>query len=60
MRAPFQVLVIPYKKVKDDVLYAIFLRNDMKVWQFISGGGEDNELPIEAAKREALDRKSVV
>ena len=53
MRAPFQVLVIPYKIINKKILYGIFLRSDMKVWQAISGGGEDNETPIEAATREA-------
>ena len=51
MRAPFQVLVIPYKIINNEILYGIFLRSDMKVWQTISGGGEDDESPIEAAKR---------
>ena len=46
MRAPFQVLVIPYKIINNEILYGIFLRSDMKVWQAISGGGEDNETPI--------------
>lgn len=31
MRAPFQVLVIPYKIINNEILYGIFLRSDMKV-----------------------------
>ena len=59
MRAPFQVLVIPYKIINKKILYGIFLRSDMKVWQAISGGGEDNETPIEAAKREANEEAGI-
>jgi len=64
MRAPFQVLVIPFVKEKDKYYYAIFKRRDLNIWQFIAGGGEGNETPIEAAKREAheeagIDRKSL-
>lgn len=59
MRAPFQVLVIPYKKQEDEILYGVFLRSDLKFWQFISGGGEDSELPLEAAKREAFEEANI-
>lgn len=59
MRAPFQVLVIPYKKQKDEILYGVFLRSDLKLWQFIAGGGEDSEKPIEAAKREAFEEANI-
>lgn len=59
MRAPFQVLVIPYKIINNEILYGIFLRSDMKVWQTISGGGEDDESPIEAAKREANEEAGI-
>ena len=59
MRAPFQVLVIPYKIIENDILYGIFLRKDMKIWQVISGGGEDDEIPIEAARREANEEANI-
>lgn len=59
MRAPFQVLVIPYKFVENDILYGIFLRKDMKIWQAISGGGEDSETPIEAARRESNEEANI-
>lgn len=59
MRAPFQVLVIPYKIINDEILYGIFLRSDMKVWQAISGGGEDEETPMDAAKREANEEAGI-
>ncbi|MBT9692874.1 NUDIX hydrolase [Eubacterium ventriosum] len=42
-RAKYQVLVIPYHIENGNVKYCIFKRNDMKVWQFIAGGGEDED-----------------
>lgn len=44
-RAPFQVLIIPYIVDKGEIKYGIFKRSDRDVWQFISGGGEENETP---------------
>lgn len=51
MRAPFQVLAIPYRK-ENEYLFCVFHRADFDQWQFVSGGGEDNETPKEAAIRE--------
>lgn len=51
-RAPFQVLVYPYRKLNNYYEYAIFLRSDKGIWQTVAGGGEDNETPLEAARRE--------
>jgi dihydroneopterin triphosphate diphosphatase len=54
-RAPFQVLVFPYKRSPaGGIQYAIFSRADYPCWQGISGGGEGDESPLEAAKRETL------
>lgn len=57
MRAPFQVIVFPYRVIKPDVIeYAIFYRRTLRYgdfWQAISGGGEDDENPLQAARREA-------
>lgn len=47
-----QVLVIPYKMINGKAEYCIFKRSDALYWQFIAGGGEDKETPLEAAKRE--------
>lgn len=63
MRAPYQILVIPFIREGEKYYYAIFKRKDLNIWQFIAGGGEGDETPIEAAKREAyeeagIDRKS--
>jgi len=34
-------------------------RADAGYWQAIAGGGEDNEIPIEAAKREAFEEAGI-
>ncbi|MBU5426845.1 NUDIX domain-containing protein [Tissierella pigra] len=58
-RAKFQVLVIPYVIQDKQIKYCTFLREDMNIWQFIAGGGEDDETPIEAAKREANEEADI-
>ena len=60
-RAPFQVLVLPYKiGPKNTHRYAIFSRRDSKnCWQGIAGGGESNESPRAAAKREAYEEAGI-
>ena len=56
-RAQYQVLVIPYYMENDSVQYCIFERRDMGIWQFIAGGGEDEDAIILAsAQREAEGR----
>lgn len=62
-RLPFQVLVFPYHLVEDvSVEYAVFLRNQERggFWQAISGGGQDQETPLEAAKREAFEEAGIL
>ena len=59
-RAPFQVLVFPYRSLRGTSFeYAVFRRADLGFWQGISGGGEDAETPLEAAKREALEEGGI-
>lgn len=59
MRQPYQTLIFPYKREKEEVKYAIFLRRDMKVWQGICGGGENEETIIETAKRECFEEAGI-
>lgn len=59
MRAPFQVLVIPYRLIQSEPQFCIFRRADQNQYQFIAGGGEDNETPIQAAKREAFEEGGI-
>lgn len=59
-RAAFQVLVIPYQKVNNKFFYCIFKRSDeAECWQWIAGGGEDNETPEEAAIRESFEEATI-
>ncbi len=54
-RAPFQVLILPFRfSSNGEFETAVFKRqpDDGDFWQFVSGGGEDDESPLEAALRE--------
>ncbi|MEK7474194.1 MAG: NUDIX pyrophosphatase [Candidatus Coatesbacteria bacterium] len=56
MRAPFQILVLPFRSSPNGGLeFAAFRCADSEFWQFIAGGGEDQESPLQAAKREARE-----
>jgi dATP pyrophosphohydrolase len=60
-RAPFQVLVYPYRKTQDGHFeYALLKRADQGFWQAIAGGGEDEETPLEAAKRETYEESGIL
>lgn len=59
MREPYQILSIPYRIVDGTLLFCIFRRADSSYWQFIAGGGENGETPIEAAKRETIEEMGV-
>ena len=55
-RAPFQVLLIPYRNSADGSLeYCLLKRTDMGIWQFVAGGGETGETYHETAKRELVE-----
>ncbi len=59
-RAPFQVLVYPYHKTAAGQLeYALMKRADEGYWQAIAGGGEDDETPLEAARRETFEESGI-
>jgi len=60
-RAPFQVLVFPYHRREDgEFVYAVFRRgDDGTAWQAIAGGGEDDESPMAAARREAWEEAGI-
>ncbi len=60
MRAPYQILTILYKRENNRILYSIFYRNSHPIWQFISGGGENNEDPVETVIREINEETSLV
>lgn len=59
-RAKYQVLVIPYCIDNGKVQFCLFRRCDIDVWQFIAGGGEDEDISIiESAKREAFEEAGI-
>lgn len=59
-RAPFQVLVYPYRKVQDDRYeFALLKRADAGYWQGVAGGGEEGETPLQAAEREACEEAGI-
>jgi dATP pyrophosphohydrolase len=59
MRAPFQILVIPFRHTADGVEFAVLKRSDEGYWQFVAGGGEDGESLIQSAERETTEEIGV-
>ena len=60
MRAPFNVLVIPFcRAAGDETLYCVLRRADAGFWQWVAGGGEDEESPVETAIRETIEETGV-
>ena len=59
-RAPFNVAVYPYRKIGEgEFEYALLKRADAGFWQGVSGGGEDDETPIETARRETFEETGI-
>lgn len=59
-RAPLQTLVILHRRRVDRFReFAVFLRADSDVWQFVSGGAEEEESPEQAARRELLEETGI-
>ena len=59
MRAPFQILAIPYRMRDGQLQFCVLHRADFDQWQFIAGGGEDDETPIQATKREIYEEGGI-
>lgn len=60
MRAPFNVLVIPFCRASgSETLYCVLQRADAGFWQWVAGGGEDGETPVEAAVRETREETGI-
>lgn len=59
-RAPFQVLIIPYRPSSSGGWeYLLLRRADAGYWQPVAGGGEDGESQEEAARREAWEEAGI-
>jgi dATP pyrophosphohydrolase len=54
-RAPFNVLVLIYRRDGDSLRYALLQRADAGYWHTVSGGAEDDETPLQAARREMYE-----
>ena len=59
MRAPFQILAVPYRFIENELYFCVFRRAGSNLWQFIAGGGENNEKPADAALREIKEEAGV-
>lgn len=59
MRAPFQVLVIPFRRTAAGLEFAVLKRRDDEHWQFVAGGGEEGETPLQAAERETKEEVGI-
>lgn len=57
-RAPFQVLVIPYRR-GDAFEFAAFRRAGEGYWQFVAGGGNKGEDAEAAALRETMEEAGI-
>ncbi len=59
-RAPFQVLVFPFRKNQSGQFeFALLKRAVERFWQGVSGGGEGEEVPLEAAIRETFEETGI-
>jgi len=54
-RAPYQVLVMPFRRSAGSWEFAALRRADDGSWQGVAGGGEGGEIPAEAALREVKE-----
>lgn len=59
-RVPYQTFVFPYRRnAGGEIEFAIFSRAEYPCWQGTTAGGEDEQTPLEAARRECLDEAGI-
>jgi dATP pyrophosphohydrolase len=60
-RAPLNVLVLLFRRTAEGPEFAVLRRADEAgdVWQGVAGGAEDDESPLEAARREFFEETGV-
>ena len=54
-----QALIIPFAVTAEGLRVGVLKRSDMNAWQFISGGAEDDETPVQAARRECSEEANL-
>lgn len=59
MRTPYQVLVVPFRRTYGEPELLLLRRSDSGDWQFVAGGGEDAESPVETAQRELAEETCI-
>ena len=59
MRNPYQILLIPFSLFKKELYVYIFKRSNGGWWQFVSGGGEDEESIAETVLRELEEETGI-
>lgn len=59
MRGSFQVLVVPFRVTARGLEFLALRREDLGVWQWVAGGGENGESPLAAAQRELSEELGV-
>jgi dATP pyrophosphohydrolase len=60
VRAPLNVLVYPYLQVGESKYeYVLLRRADVGWWQGVTGGAEDDETPLQAARRETFEETGI-
>ncbi len=60
-RAPFNVQVFLYRQTDaGDFEVALFKRSDAGFWQGVAGGGEGDETPLQAARRETCEETGLL
>jgi dATP pyrophosphohydrolase len=60
VRAQYEVTIFPFRRTSGGHYeFAIFFRSDLHFSQGIAGGGEDDESPLAAAKREAREEAGI-
>ena len=60
VRAQYEVTIFPFRRASTGQYeFAVFFRSDQHFWQGIAGGGEDDKLPLAAAKRESFEEAGI-
>jgi dihydroneopterin triphosphate diphosphatase len=60
MRQPYQVLILPFNTRECSARYCVFRTRKGRFWQFVAGGGENDETPNQTAHRELLEETGIV